>query len=229
MSFALLLALLTQDPTSPSPPQDESAALQDVLVVRTPSAPELDPFAFFETLCFDANRLEGRSLTPDDDPRWVALEDRERDRLRITDGAVITRMLESERVTLILKIESRAEGPLRRHVCTLTIAGVHDQEGLSQRMAGLFRGPGTRDHLDDRDHYPTRPGWTQIAWAAIPNRGAADWRVFNPDRRADSGFVVVTEPSFYRRARYVVGELNFTAAGERPVSVISLTHLFKPD
>lgn len=229
MVFAsLLLAALAQDPGAvPSPPQG-AVELEEVVVTGAPGRTPLDPFAFFETLCFDGNRLGGQAVRPDDDVRWVTLDDRERDQLGVSDRAVSTHMLEAETVTLVLKIDERPEGSLMRNACTLTIAGAHDQDRLMSRMAGLFHGAGTRHHLQYQETYPTIPGWTQAAWAAIPERRTTDWRVFSPGRTSETGFVVVTEPSFYIRSRYVVGELKFTAAGEMPVSVISLTHLFRP-
>ena len=225
---ALVLAAAVQAfPAAPSS-QEEPTRLAEVIVSGTAEPALLEPFSFFERLCFDANRLHGRSEIPDSDIRWVALEDRERDRLGIADGSVVTRMLETEAVTLVLKIERRAEEQLVRDTCNLTVVGEHDQEALARQMARTFGGPGTRRHLSYPQHYPTLAGWTQLAWAAIPGRNTADWRVFHPAGASEPGFVVVTEPFFYRRARYVVGELNYTAAGERPLSVISLTHLFKP-
>ncbi len=223
----LLILLWMQDPVTPA---DPATTLEDVVVTTSEPAAPIDAFAFFRDLCVDGNRLDGAARRPAEDSLWVPMEDRERQALDLPDDRGAGYLLETERLTLVLRIEEGPDQFLRRHVCSLTIVGQHDQPQLVERMQATFHGPGTTRHLHYQDAYPTYPGWTQRAWSAIPARDDTDWREFGPTRRArsESGFVVVTEPSFFARSRYVVGEVRFTPEGPRPVSVLTVTQLFKP-
>lgn len=214
---ALMAIGLAQDPVVSPPP--EAAELDEVVVLGRRTT--LDPFEIFQAVCLDANRLEKRAFRPDGVPRWARLED---------DGAapVEAFIRRDGDLEMVLRI---AEGPddtvqrTQRNVCSLTLAGPHDQQSLARGMANAMGGAGTSRHLELPDIYPTYAGWTQLLWSAMPNKDSNRWRVFMPDRRRESGVLLVARPSFYREYSYVVTELRFTDQTERPVSHIALTYI----
>ncbi len=190
-----------------------------------------EPFTFFAALCFDGNRLDGRAVRPVDDPRWLAVTVP-----AATDQGLVTGeafVFNEGDLTVVLNI---AEGldperdRVQRNACSLTIIGPHDQEALERRMSALFGGAGTTRHLDFMPTaFPTHPGWVQLAWSLIPARSSSNWAVFQPRGASEPGFVVVTDPGFYRRSRWVVAELRQGDDGGSTVSHLSLLHLFRTD
>ncbi len=218
MLLVALMALgLAQDPLVSSP--SDAAELDEVVVLGRRTTP--DPFEIFQAVCLDANRLDKRSFRPDGIPRWARVE---------ADGAAPAESFirRDGDLEMVLRIE---EGPddtverTQRNVCSLTLAGPHDQQSLVRGMVRAMGGAGTARHLDLPDIYPTYSGWTQLLWSAMPNKDSNRWRVFMPERGRESGVLLVAQPSFYREYSYVVTELRFTDQTERPVSHIALTYI----
>ena len=217
------LALLPQDPPR------GTTTVDDVVVEGRTHGP--DPLAFFAALCFDGNRLEDRAVRPTDDARWRPID------LTAVNGpgepGGESFMLTDDDLTLVLNI---VEGPdpdrdrVQRNACSLTVVGPHDRDALERRMSALFGGAGTTRHLDFMPAvFPTHPGWVQLAWSSIPSRRSTNWSVFQPQGATEPGFVVVTDPGFYRRSRWIVAELRHGDERGRAVSHISLLHFFRPD
>jgi len=214
---AIVVPGLVQDPiVAPTP---GPAELDEVVVLGQRTTP--DPFEIFQAVCLDANRLDKRSFRPDGVPRWARLE---------ADGSAPAESFirRDGDLEMVLRIE---EGPddtverAQRNVCSLTLAGPHDQQSLTRGMANAMGGAGTARHLDLPGIYPTYAGWTQLLWSAMPNKDSSRWRVFMPERGRESGVLLVARPSFYREYSYVVTELRFTDQTERPVSHIALTYI----
>lgn len=194
MLLAALVAIdLAQDPVVS--PTSDAAELDEVVVLGRRSTP--DPFEIFQAVCLDANRLDKRSLRPDGVPRWARLQ---------ADGsaAATTAPVESfirrdGDLEMLLRIE---EGPdakverTQRNVCSLTLAGPHDQQSLVRGMVDAMGGAGTVRHLGLPDFYPTYSGWTQLLWSAMPDRDSTRWRAFMPGSGRESGLLLVTLPSF---------------------------------
>lgn len=116
-----------------------------------------------------------------------------------------------------------------RNICSLTLVGPHDQTSLERGMSAALKAGGTRTHLNYEELYPIWPGWTQLAWTAIPERNASTWTAFAPGQGNVSGFVVITDPAFYRRSSYLVTELRYTDEEPRPVSQITMTWLSRAE
>lgn len=218
--LALILAALSSPPQDPPPP---ATRVDDVVVEGQARRP--DPFAFFAALCFDGNRLDERATRPSDDPRWRAVTlPSAGDRGLPVDETFV---FGEGDLDVALNI---SEGPdpdrdrVQRNACSLTIVGPHDQAGLETRMSALFGGGGTARHVEYMpEAFPAHPGWSQLAWSAIPSRGMSSWTVYS------TGFVVVTDPIFYRRSRWIVAELRRAELDGQPISHISLIHFFRPE
>ncbi len=224
--LALIFALLPSTAQDPPPP---ATRVDDVVVEGQARRP--DPFAFFAALCFDGNRLDERATRPSDDPRWRGAVVPAVDGQGLPPGE--TFVLDEGDLTIVLNI---VEGPdpdrdrVQRNACSLTIVGPHDPEDLERRMSALFGGAGTSRHLDFLPSvFPTHPGWVQLAWSAIPARATSNWKVFQPQGASEPGFVVVTDPGFYRRDRWVVAELRHSRPDGITVSHLSLLHFFRPE
>jgi hypothetical protein len=219
-----LLALVAQDPSAGG----QDAQVEDVLVIGRAATP--DPFEIFRALCLDANRLDGRAFRPTMVPRWTEASDNSPHGPEREGEEVFVRR--DGDLDMVLRI---TEGPdaridrVNRHVCSVTLIGPHDQESLERGMTRALGDRGTQHHLDLKEAYPTFPGWTQRAWAAIPHRDAGVWRAYNPSNNTSGGFVVVTDPSFYRRSTYLVTELRYTIHDGRPVSHIAMTWLSRSE
>ncbi len=223
MLLATLLALgLGQDPAAASVPG--VSQLDEIAVLGRRTTPE--PFDIFRAVCLDANRLDKRSFRPDDVPRWTRLPAQD-------SGPAITTPVETfvrrdGDLEMLLRIE---EGPdakverVQRNVCSLTLAGTHDQQSLARGMASAMGGAGTSHHLRLDKLFPTYPGWTQLLWAAMPDRDTTNWRVWIDRGERESGVLLVAQPSFYNEYSYVVTELRFTDEAERPISHIALTYI----
>jgi hypothetical protein len=206
----------------------EVTELDEIAVLGRRTTPE--PFDIFRAVCLDANRLDKRSFRPDGVPRWTRLQ---------ADGTrpAVTAQAESfirhdGDLEMMLRIEEGPDGTVertQRNVCSLTLAGPHDQQSLERGMANAMGGAGTARHLDLPDIYPTYAGWTQLLWSAMPNKDSSRWRVFMPQRSRESGVLLVARPSFYREYSYVVTELRFTDQTERPVSHIALTYITRTE
>lgn len=220
--FALLLALASQDPSA----AQEPVAIDDVVVLGRAVPPE--PFDVFRALCLDANRLDGRAFRPTMVPRWAPISAPE---VSLDEGeqAFVRR---DGQLQMVLRIKEGLDGQIddvQRNVCSLTLAGPHDQRSLEQGMAQALGAGGTSNHLHYDKVYPTYPGWTQLAWTAIPSRGNTRWRAYEPGHSGVSGFVVVVEPTFYRRSSYLVTELRYTDQAPGPVSHIAMTWLTRAE
>ncbi|SFS46703.1 hypothetical protein [Brevundimonas viscosa] len=227
MPLSMLIGLLiAQDP---APPPQDATAIGDVVVVgRAPPRP--DPFEIFRALCFDANRLDGRAFRPTMVTQWRPMAGAS----PFGDGAAggETFIRREGDLEMVLRID---EGPdevtarVKRNVCSLTLVGPHDQQSLERGMSAALRAGGTRTHLNYETLYPTWQGWTQLAWTAIPQRRQSRWSAFAPGHRDTSGFVVVTDASFYRENSYLVTELRYTNREPRPVSHITMTYLTRDE
>ena len=227
MLLATLFALgLAQDPVVTPPP--EAMQLDGITVLGRRTTP--DPFDIFQAVCLDANRLDKQSFRPDGVPRWTRL-------VAPVSGPVVAAPVESfirrdGDLEMLLRIE---EGPdakverTQRNVCSLTLAGPHDQQSLARGMASALGGPGTRHHLSLPEIYPTYPGWTQLLWSAMPDKDTSNWRVFMAEGERESGVLMVNLPRFYSRYSYVVTELRFTDEAERPISHIALTYITRSE
>ncbi len=219
MNLVALLLLLVQEPATP-PQAASKLADVEVLGRAAPSA----PFDIFRAVCFDANRVDGHAFRPTMVPRWSRASGG-------ADGAERFVRRDGD-LKMVLTIE---EGPdertprVTRNVCSLTLVGPHDQRSLERGMSDVLQAGGTRTHLNYETLYPTWPGWTQLAWTAIPDRDDTVWTAFAPGREPVSGFVVVTDPGFYRHSRYVVTELRYADREPRPVSHITMTYLTRDE
>jgi hypothetical protein len=215
-TLAALLLLMAQDPQAT---RENAVLVEDVVV--TGRAPALDPFELFRALCFDANRLDGQAFRPTVVPEWTPLPAESG-----SDEEVFVRS-EGD-LDLVLRIRERPDRQLtavQHNDCILSLAGPHDQQALERGMRRVMGAAGTTRHLDRADLFTTHPGWTQLAWTAIPDRDVTRWTAFSPDLATTSSFVMVIDPGFYRRRSYVVTELRYTDEGPTPVSHISLKYL----
>lgn len=220
---ALLTFLLGQEPARSFEP--DPAQLDEVTVLGRRRV--LEPFDHFEAICLDANRIDRRAFRPDGLPRWTRLEPEVADPARAVESFV----RRDGDLHMVLRIDEGPDGEVervQRHVCSLTVAGPHDQDALVRGMTRALGGGGTSRHLSLRDVYPTYPGWTQLFWAAMPDRNTSNWRVFLGADKRQSGVLMVADPSFYRQHSYVVIELRFTNGEQRPISHISLTFISRP-
>lgn len=219
-----LLALGAQDPAAPPP----DTLVEDVMVVGRVATP--DPFDIFRALCLDANRLDGRAFRPTMVPRWS----------RVPEGSAyspggeggetfIRRDGELDMVLSINEAPDERTDRVKRNICSLTLVGPHDQRALERGMTRALKAGGTTNHLNYEDLYPTWPGWTQLAWTAIPERRDMTWAAFAPGRASTSGFVIITDPSFYRDSTYLVTELRYTDQEPKPVSQITMTWLARDE
>lgn len=214
--LAALLLLMAQDPQARA---ENAVLVEDVIVIGR--APSLDPFELFRALCFDANRLDGRAFRPTMVPEWTPAPPESG-----SDEEIFVRR-EGD-LDLVLRIRERPDRQVvdvQHNDCSLSLAGPHDQQALEQGMRRVMGAAGTTRHLERSDLFTTRPGWKQLAWAAIPDRDVTRWTAFSPDLSTTSSFVMVIDPGFYRRRSYVVTELRYTAEGPTPVSHISLKYL----
>ncbi|MBU1326130.1 MAG: hypothetical protein KJ676_12890 [Alphaproteobacteria bacterium] len=226
---ALLIGLLVaaqaaglQDPPPPT-------RVDDVVVEGHARRP--DPFTFFAALCFDGNRLDGHAVRPVDDTRWRQVAVPASNDQDPATGE--TFLLSEGDLTIVLTINEGLDPEsdrVQRNTCSLTLVGPHDQAVLERRMSALFGGAGTSRHLDFMPLvFPTHPGWVQLAWSAIPARSSSNWTAFQARGASGPGFVVVTDPGFYRRSRWVVAELRHSDDGGVPISHMSLLHQFRSD
>lgn len=222
--FALALAQEPADSSGPAPAQ-----LDEITVLGRRTTP--DPFDIFQAVCFDANRLDRRSFRPDGVPRWTRLQAQAADAADAPTAESFVRR--DGDLEMVLRIE---EGPdkeverVQRNVCSLTLAGPHDQGSLVRGMTRAMSGGGTSRHLSLPEIYPTYSGWTQLLWAAMPNRNTSNWRVLLGQDNRQSAVLMIARPSFYRQYSYVVTELRFTDHEARPISHIALTFLTRaPD
>lgn len=220
---ALLSLALGQEPARPP---DPAPAQLDEITVLGRRTPPPDPFDIFQAVCFDANRIDRRAFRPDGVPRWARLQAQ-------AAGPADTPVAESfirrdGELEMVLRIE---EGPdheverVQRNVCSLTLVGPHDQSSLVRGMSRAMGGAGTSRHLSLPEHYPTFPGWTQLLWAAMPDRDTSNWQVLLGEDRRQSAVLMVARPSFYNEYSYVVTELRFTDQEPRPISHIALTFI----
>lgn len=213
-----------------SPPQDAAAQateLEEVVVVGSRDGvppPPYDVLADFRTYCWDPNRLQGQARDPADDSLWVSLDPTESARLGISPAGRGYK-LETERISLILTVnEGPGTGGRRLNTCTVTAVGAHDQDDLENDLRRLMGGGGSSRHLTNAPKiFPAIAGWRQIAWSAVPSKRDTEWRVFHPHPES---FVIVLDPSFYTRHRWVVTELKTRVQDGAPVSSITLTHFF---
>lgn len=225
MLLSVLLSLaLAQDPSRPSDtaPAPAPAQLDEITVLGRRTPP--DPFDIFQAVCFDANRIDRRAFRPDGVPRWTRLQP-----AGPADAPAAESFVRRDGdLEMVLRIE---EGPdkaverVQRNVCSLTLAGPHDQGSLVRGMTRAMSGGGTSRHLSLPEIYPTYEGWTQLFWAAMPNRHTSNWQVLLGEDRRQSAVLMIAQPSFYRQYSYVVTELRFTDQEERPISHIALTFL----
>ncbi len=221
-----LLALGAQDPV-PAPTTPDTL-VEDVMVVGRAATP--DPFDIFRALCLDANRLDGHAFRPTMVPRWSRASDGSPYRPGGEgDETFIRRDGDLDMVLSINEAPDERTERVRRNVCTLTLVGPHDQRSLERGMSAALKAGGTTNHLHYDRVYPTWPGWTQLAWTAIPARGAPAWTAYAPGRSSVSGFVVITDPGFYRESTYLVTELRYTDQEPRPVSQITMTWLARDE
>jgi hypothetical protein len=219
--LATFLALMAQDPSTPV---QEPALVEDILVIGRAATP--NPFAIFRALCLDANRLDGRAFRPTMVPRWSRMSgDPAHAMLGEGSETFIRRDGDLDMVLSIKEQPDERTERVQRNICSLSLVGPHDQQSLERGMTAALKAGGARDHLHYAELYPTYPGWTQLAWTAIPDRRDATWTAFAPGRSGVSGFVVITDPSFYRHSRYLVTELRYTDQEARPVSHITMTYL----
>lgn len=223
MLLSTLLALaLVQDPARP--PETAPAQLDEITVLGLRTTP--DPFDIFRAVCFDANRIDRRAFRPDGVPRWSRLQSQPGDSADAsTTESFIRRDGDLE---MVLRIE---EGPdktverTQRNVCSLTLVGPHDQRSLVRGMTRAMSGGGTNRHLSLPEIYPTFTGWTQLLWAAMPDRDTSNWEVLLGEDKRQSAVLMVARPSFYNEYSYVVTELRFTDQEPRPISHIALTFI----
>lgn len=226
MILSVLIGLLSTQ--QPAPPQD-ATPIEDVIVLGQ-AGPPPDPFDIFRALCLDANRLDGRAFRPTMVPQWRRATGPSPFGDGVDGGATFIRR--DGDLEMVLRID---EGPdadtarVKRNVCSLTLVGPHDQHSLERGMSVALGAGGTRTHLNHESLYPTWPGWTQLAWTAIPQHRQSNWSAFAPGHGNISGFVVITDPSFYRKNSYLVTELRYTDQEPRPVSHITLTYLSRDD
>lgn len=216
----LFAALLLQTDTPVDP---------DVTVTarKLPVKPIRDAIGYFQRHCFDASRLTGRASTPRADTDWHELSAAERVTYGLAgkpDRAFGSAMPDGQALVLTF-----SETPLARDLleqrCTLIVSG-GEQGRFRDRVAAMFRGPGTSKHVGDPNGVPVRPGWTQLLWAAIPSIRSADWRVYTTSPGRDT-WVQVIDPNFFRSMEYVRADLRMSRLGP-PLTVLTLIHTRRP-
>lgn len=223
LALLLGLGLSVQEQTPPVP---DIAVLEDIAVTGSRGLPlPYDVVADFVTYCYDANRLGGRSRSPEGVGLWAALDAAEASRLGVspTGQAYI---LDSQRIKLVLLVEEgRGSQNRQQHNCTITAMGRHDPKVIESDLERLMGRGGASMYLAHSDLFPTFDGWKQRGWSAIPRRGSSDWRVFGEHPES---FVVAIDPRFYSRSSWVVTEFRSREDGGIPTSSIKLTYFFSP-
>jgi len=222
MSAAALLAAMAVQAALPQPVEPDVA----VTARKLRTKPIRDAIGYFERHCFDASRLTGQPSTPRADKDWHALDANEKATLGIASDAVRAfgaRLSDRQTAALTLSASTArwGGGMLVEFRCRLIVVG-GDQRGFADRVASIFRGRGTEKHVGEREGVPPIPGWRQLLWAAIPAIGSADWQVFRSRASSDS-WVQVIDPSFFRRAEYVVGDLRLRTSGT-PLTSLTLIY-----
>lgn len=218
IGVVLLLAIAVQA-AAPEP---------DVTVTarKLRTKPIRDAVGYFERHCFDASRLTGQPSMPRADKDWHPLTSAERDSIGVVgDDTLAFGARLSERQSAALTLSRSATqwggGKLVEYRCTLIVLG-GDQQRFPDRVAAIFRGPGTQKHVGDREGVPAIAGWRQLLWASIPAIGSADWQVFRT-RGSSGSWVRVIDPDFYRNAEYVVGDLRTRTTG-MPLTSLTLIY-----
>lgn len=228
--------------TQRPPPAEEANEVEEVVVTgrrpvetvarRVPLTP--DPFTFFAEFCFESNRLNRRSARPVGDPTWKPLDRSMRQQLKISDSSTVSYGRFDARLgpALILRIDQhRLPKGLTEHRCSLTILGAASQPKFVDKMSSLFNGLGTQAHVghDDAPGYKPLPGWHQWLWSAIPKKGSKDWHVSGTRRNERRSFVRIKDAGlFYSQMSYVAGDLRYNEDVARSITVLTLTHTFKP-
>lgn len=232
---ALLLAATTvaaQDQTIARLPESVPESLSEIIVSGSRNAPPpgLDPIGYLQRHCFDANRLNRRSLAPVDDPSWQPLDSKTRAQFGIEDAATPAfGLVDAQRGhTLVIKFETiLSKNGLSEQRCTLVVLGGAQHADLPDRISALFKGRGTQRHAGHRDGSETIAGWEQWLWTAMPGRRSKSWQAWNGQARGrtrDSWVVVADEARFFADHDYVLVDLKTRKGTGAGLSVITFSH-----
>ena len=213
---------------------ESAEQLNEIVVTRTKgsTSKRLEPVEYLRRFCFEPNRLVGQSAPPVDSADWDPLDPLARKQFGIFDEAVQAFGLtdEDRNRTLLIKFQQVKLGDnLIENRCTLVVIGGEGHESFSRDMSAMFRGAGTQRHTGHRDGVDQVDGWRQFLWTGMPSRGSKNWQSINSGRRGGQPptWVVVANRSFYQRHEYIAGELKISEDGEKPLSVITFSHIKK--
>ncbi len=205
---------------------NQASVLSDILVSASRDRQRPSVFTAYRQFCFEGNRRDGRASRPTQDPGWITLDAAQRERLGLAAPGVEAHAGVVGEANLLLRIEERDEGDLRRHDCSVLVTGPHDPAELEAGMNALFEATGAPPPPEaSRDR---GPGWRTLTWTAIPPRTSKEWSAYRPSRSQVGGFVFVISPSYYRRYTYIIAEMRSRTDGEEPITVLTFTHIFRP-
>lgn len=194
---------------------------------RLKPTPILEPIAYFRDYCFEANRLNRQSATPEKDPNWLPASEELRQKLTITDPAIKAYMLKDDARghTLVLKVEQISKPDrLRENQCAVIVVGGTSHSSLKARMSALLRSPPVQESIKGSDGLDSASGWQHWIWTGMPGRRSKNWSVFKRDRQASSRWIIVIDPSiFYSNADYILADLKMKDGNPR-ISILSFSY-----
>lgn len=197
---------------------------------RLKPTPKLEPVAYFRDYCFEANRLNRQSGTPEKDPNWLPASEELRQKLTITDPAAKAYMLKDDarNHTLVLKVEQISKpGDLRENQCSVIVVGGTGHFSLKARMSALLRSPPVQESIKGSDGLDPTLGWQHWIWTGKPGRGSKNWSVFKRDRQASARWIHVVDANiFYARAEYILADLKMKE-GSPQVSILGFAYIHR--
>ena len=229
-------AALAQQAT-PAPPTAPTAGRAIVVTGtrdHTPPPQKLTPVGYFRQLCFDPNRLTGRSLEPKRDPNWDPLRYEFRQKLGIPDSDNAYELTDPAKgYTLVFKTEQIKEPDDElENRCSIIVVGGDVQPSLIDDMSELLHAKPYPGRTDGEGGLPHLPDWRHWVWTAMPTPSSKSWRGFAWDDTVYSTMLAVTDPvRFYFDNDYVLVDVKTkidvtTKAAARPeVSIISLAFI----
>jgi hypothetical protein len=215
-------------------PEPQPSSAQSIVVTgrRIPPRPMLTPVGYFRELCFDSNRLTGRSAEPRQDPNWDPLRYELRQKLGIPDAKDAYELTDkSLGYTLVLKTESLKEpDDLLENRCSIIVVGGDVQRSLIDDMSALLRAKPWPGRVDGEGGLPHLPEWHHWLWTAMPSASSKSWNAFKFGQTIYSGWITVLNPiRFYFANDYLLVDVKTKIAAAPQVSIISLAFIRRPD
>jgi hypothetical protein len=229
-TLALTAPAAAQTIAGPPAAPGEPDSFENIVVTgqRGSPRPQPDAVEFLRRFCFEPLRQNRKVAPPADQPRWEDLEDDTRAQFGITDPAVPAySFLDQSRGHLLLLKFEQFEHATRvvENRCTLVVIGGHNHGRFRDDMSELLGRAGVERHVGRPFGTPFVAGWRQWAWTGMPGRRSRNWRALQSSRGAQGGgYLVVTDPDFYREFDYIVGDLKMKEKAVRPVSMLSFSH-----